>query len=93
MIFEIPKIIRSGLSRKLAGVVLFSIILVEFIILFPSVMNFKQKQVHMEEMHANIIVELINSNLLSGKKISDNYEYLNHLRTYALMQHPFNGSA
>lgn len=85
MIFEIPKIIRSGLSRKLAGVVLFSIILVELIILFPSVMSFKQKQVQMEEMHADIIVELINSNLLSGKRISDNYDYLNYLNNHSLI--------
>jgi diguanylate cyclase (GGDEF)-like protein/PAS domain S-box-containing protein len=85
MVLEIPKIIRSGLSRKLAGVVLFSIVLVEFIILFPSVMSFKHKQVHMVEMHADIIVELINSNLLSGKKISDNYDYLNYLNNHSLI--------
>jgi len=82
MFTEITKIIRSGLNRKLASTVLFSIVLVEFIILFPSVMNYKQRQLEMIESHADLLVSTVHSALLNGGTIQQSQELIRHLNNH-----------
>ena len=86
MLSEISKIIKSGLNRKLASTVLFSILLVEFLVLIPSVINYKHSQIHMVEMHADLLIETLNSALLSTGKINNPKEFSIHLENHELVR-------
>lgn len=85
MFSEITKIIRSGLNRKLASTVLFSIVLVEFIILFPSVMNYKKHELMMIESHAQMLISTVDSALLSGQKVNKTAQLTQHLNNHHLV--------
>ena len=82
---EITKIIKSGLNRKLASIVLFSILLVEFMVLFPSVMKYKSDQVHMVEMHAELLIETLESSLLSNGKVGAPVSTSNNLQNHEMV--------
>ena len=86
MLSEITKIIKSGLNRKLASTVLFSILLVEFMVLIPSVMKYKESQVHMMEMHADMLIETLDSALLSSGSIKDPKQFSNHLQNHEMVR-------
>ena len=82
MFSEISKIIKSGLNRKLASTVLFSILLVEFMVLIPSVISYKDTQVKMVEKHADLLIKTLDSALLSSGKIKNPKEFSNHLENH-----------
>ena len=82
MFSEITKIIRSGLNRKLASTVLFSIVLVEFLVLFPSVINYKDNQLKIIESHAELLISAVDSSLLDGRSIDNPTELTHHLNEH-----------
>lgn len=86
MFSEITKIIQSGLNRKLASTVLFSILLVEFMLLIPSVIQYKESQVNMVEMHADLLIETLDSALFNSGKINDPKEFSNHLQNHEVVR-------
>ena len=86
MMSEVAKIIKSGLNRKLASIVLFSILLVEFVVLFPSVAKYKESQIHMVEMHADLLIETLDSSLLSSGKIEDPKVFSSHLQNHEMVR-------
>ncbi len=86
MMSEVTKIIKSGLNRKLAGIVLFSILLVEFVVLFPSVAKYKESQIHMVEMHADLLIETLDSSLLSSGTIENPKEFSSHLQNHEMVR-------
>jgi|GEM_PF-1885584 len=86
MFSEITKIIRSGLNRKLASTILFSILLVEFMVLIPSVIKYKESQVHMVEMHADLLIETLDSALISDGKIRNPKEFSKHLNNHEIVR-------
>ena len=85
MFSEITKIIRSGLNRKLASTVLFSIVLVEFIILFPSVVHFKKHELMMIENHAQLLISTVDSALIAGHSVDEAPELTLHLNNHSLV--------
>lgn len=86
MFSEITKIIKSGLNQKVASVVLFSILLVEFIVLFPSVMNYKESQVRVVENYAELLIKTLDSALLSSGNISNPGQFAHHLQNHELVR-------
>ena len=86
MFSEVSKIIKSGLNRKLASTVLLSILLVEFIILFPSVMKYKESQVHMVEMHAELLIATLDSALANNIDINDAKQFSSHLKDHEIVK-------
>jgi len=86
MFSEITKYLKSGLNRKLASTVMFSILLVEFMLLFPSVIKYKEAQVRMVEMHAELLIETLDSALLNIGRISDPKQFSNHLQNHEMVR-------
>lgn len=86
MLSEIAKIIKSGLNRKLASTVLFSILLVEFVVLFPSVAKYKDDQIHMVEMHADLLIQTLDSALLSSGQIANPKEFSKYLENHEMVR-------
>ena len=86
MLSEVAKIIKSGLNRKLASTVLFSILLVEFILLIPSVKKYQESQVHMVEMHADILINTLDSALLSRRGNVDAKELSRYLENHEIVR-------
>jgi len=86
MFSEITKIIKSGLNRKIASTVMFSILLVEFMLLVPSVIKYKEGQVQMVEMHAELLIETLDSALVNIGRIGDPKQFSNHLQNHEMVR-------
>ena len=86
MFSEITKVIKSGLNRKLASTVLLSILIVEFILLIPSVIKYRENQVHMVEMHADLLIETLNSTLVNSDKVYDPAQFSYHLQNHEIIR-------
>ena len=86
MFSEITKIIKSGLNRKLASTVLVSILLVEFMLLLPSVIKYKESQVQGVEMQAELLIGTLNSILSSNGRIKDPKQFAVHLQNHDLVK-------
>ncbi|MGB1311171.1 MAG: hypothetical protein ACPG47_08155 [Leucothrix sp.] len=86
MFSEVVKNIQSGLNRKLASIVLFSILLIEFIVLIPSVISYQKTQVRVAESHAELLIETLESLLVKQGTITDPQQFSEHLQHHEMVK-------
>ncbi|PWQ95338.1 GGDEF domain-containing phosphodiesterase [Leucothrix arctica] len=67
----IKKVLSSRLNLKIASTVMLSIVLVEIIILVPSLFTEKHHKEMMAESHASILISTLESSLQYENKVSD----------------------
>ena len=65
---------------------MFCILLVEFMLLIPSVIHYRENQVKMVEIHAELLIETLNSTLVTSNNVQDPERFSKHLQNHEMVK-------